>query len=79
MYMKIEGNTWTAKIDLVEVMGRDLRVCAMVGNDIYTILAPIDLQLKYGEEIYLLPDREKIHVFDGESEMRIEGTTPMLA
>jgi multiple sugar transport system ATP-binding protein len=71
---KPKPDTWKAKIDLVEVMGRDLRVCVMIGNDIYTILAPIDLQLKYGEVVYLLPDKNKIHVFDQETEMRIEET-----
>lgn len=76
---KPQPDTWKAKIDLVEVMGRDLRVCVMIGNEIYTILAPIDLQLKYGEEVYLLPDRKKIHVFDSETEMRIEETAFKLA
>jgi multiple sugar transport system ATP-binding protein len=71
---KPQTDTWKAKIDLVEVMGRDLRVCVMIGNDIYTILAPIDMQLKYGEEVYLLPDRNKIHVFDSKTETRIEET-----
>lgn len=65
-------NSIKAKIDLVEVTGRELRVCVMIGSDIYTVLSPITLNLKFGEEIYLIPNNDRIHIFNRETEQRIE-------
>ncbi len=60
------------KIDLVEVMGRDLRVCFALGKDIFTLLAPHSQDLTYGEQIYIKVDEAKLHLFDRETMLRLD-------
>ncbi len=60
------------KIDLVEVMGRDLRVCFALGKDIFTLLAPHSQELTYGEQMFVKVNEAKIHLFDIQTMGRLD-------
>ena len=52
------------KVYVVEPLGRDLLVNVKVGDTLFKILAPADLQLESGQDILMAPDERKIHIFD---------------
>ncbi|HIQ03636.1 MAG TPA: ABC transporter ATP-binding protein [Desulfurococcales archaeon] len=68
---KPEPNTIKAKVYVVEPLGRDLIVNVKIGSGLYKVIAPPDMAVKPGQDIWLKLDMDKIHIFDKKTEKAI--------
>lgn len=60
-------NAIRAKIDVLELVGKELIVHLMVGEKPIVVVTTPTQRLKIGEEVWLLPDEKKIYFFDKKS------------
>jgi multiple sugar transport system ATP-binding protein len=70
------GNTARAMVEVAETMGSEVYLHLKVGDD--TLIARVDshTQARVGEEIEVVFDLKKMHVFDSESEKAVLGEQP---
>lgn len=66
-----EKNAFRAEVEVVELVGKELEVYLKAGERQVVVIASPTLDPKVGGEVWLLPDEERVQVFDGETEKRI--------
>ncbi|MFQ5871323.1 MAG: ABC transporter ATP-binding protein [Candidatus Geothermarchaeales archaeon] len=64
-------NAFRAKVEVVELVGKELEVHLTTDEKSLVVIASPTLDPKVGEEVWLLPDENKIQIFDGKTERRI--------
>ena len=64
-------NSIKAIIDIIEPMGREVEIHLNVGDHAVIALAKSIENLKIGDEIYLILDDKKIHLFDKETKKNV--------
>ncbi len=64
-------NAFRAKVEVVELVGKELEVHLTAGERPLVVIASPTLDPRVGGEVWLLPDDERVQVFDGETEKRI--------
>lgn len=61
----------TVDVDIAELMGAEVYIYAQYGNDRLIVRAPARIQPKSGERLTLAIDKNKMHLFDKETEYAI--------
>jgi len=69
--IKQDNDSIKAKVDHLENMGSYQNIYCEVGEEKLTIQSNTEEKFRYGQCIYLKPNKEKIHVFDKLSEQNI--------
>lgn len=64
-------NTIAAEVELIEPAGKELNVHLGVGEETLLVLADPKSEFEIGEEVWLSPEPDKIHVFDKKTEEAI--------
>ncbi|MEM0172638.1 MAG: ABC transporter ATP-binding protein [Nitrososphaeria archaeon] len=68
---KYQKNAIEAKVDILELIGRELHVHLTVGEySFVAITVPTD-DIKVGENVWMVPNEEKIHIFDRKTGERL--------
>lgn len=57
-------NTIGAEVELIEPVGKELNIHLKVGEETLIALVDPNSEFEIGEEVWLLPEQDKIHVFD---------------
>jgi multiple sugar transport system ATP-binding protein len=57
-----------ASVYVIEQMGREILLTAMLGTDAIKALAPADASLETDQEVWLAFKEEAVHLFDGQTE-----------
>jgi multiple sugar transport system ATP-binding protein len=64
---KHEKNSIEAKVDMLELIGRELHVHLTVGDYSFVAIITPTEDVKVGENVWIVPNEEKIHLFDKET------------
>ncbi len=64
-------NAFKATVEVVELVGKELEVHLTAGETPLVVIADPTLDAEVGGAVWLLPDGERIQIFDGENEERI--------
>lgn len=65
------SGTAKASVYVIEQMGREILLTAMLGTDAVRAFAPADAILEADQEVWLSFNEEAIHLFDAETEMSL--------
>ena len=68
---KPEGLSFSGKVEFIEKLGDTQQVFLKVGEQSVTASAEAHFDIEAGDDVYLLPDMERIHIFAGEDEKNI--------
>jgi multiple sugar transport system ATP-binding protein len=69
---RLKAYTFTAKIEVAELMGAETYLDFTLGENNIVARVPSDANLQAGREITLAIDMNKVHLFDRDTEKRIE-------
>jgi multiple sugar transport system ATP-binding protein len=64
---KYKKNAIQAKVDMLELIGRELQVHLTAGDCSFVVISTPSEDIKVGENVWMVLDEEKIHIFDAET------------
>ena len=68
---KCQKNAIEANVDMLELIGRELHVHLTVGECSFVAITTPTEDVKVGENVWMVLDEEKIHIFDGRTGERL--------
>ena len=63
--------SFSGKVEFIEKLGDTQQVFLKVGEQSVTASAEAHFEIEAGDQVYLIPDMERIHIFAGENEKNI--------